>query len=292
MPKAELAVAHQALFATVQDQAEEETLYYFDSANYTHIFVGGRHIGAIKIDGNEELIKFLEKGIDNGTYRNTADINRWNESIGSRERYDNHSNASAPRQRGGNGGTDILYQGQQTDTERDWSQSIGDSGSTAQPLRARDGVVFGFAKGGKIYLTEQGLNPNTPIHEYTHLWAKALQQKNPAAWRSIVNLLKGTPMWDEVVNDPNYKDLTTDDEIASEVLSRYSGKNGAERFQREAKRILRDKSISAYARIVIRRKEKIPIWKGYTDDRVGRRVVRNGECKFDRYGQFWLLREW
>jgi len=154
VPKEELAVAYHALFAKVQDQAEEGTLYYVDSANYTHIFVGGSHIGAIKIDGNEELIKFLEKGIDNGTYRNTADINRWNESIGSRERYDNHSNASTPRQRGGNERTDILYQGKQTDTERDWSQSVGDSGSTAQPLRARDGVVFGYTKDGKIYLTE------------------------------------------------------------------------------------------------------------------------------------------
>ncbi len=93
-------------------------------------------------------------------------------------------------------------------------------------------------------------------------------------------------MWNEVVNDPNYKDLTTDDEIASEVLSRYSGEKGAERLRKEAERILQDKSISAYTRTIIRRKEEILTRKGCADDRIYRRVVRNGECRFDRFGQF------
>ncbi len=176
VPEKELAVAHQALFAKVQDQAEEGTTYSVYSANYYHVFDGNQHQYAIPIVGNESHIDYVQKGINNGTYKNTADLNRWDEGVGSGERYDNHSNASAPRRRGGDGRTDILYQRQSTDTQRNRLQSVGDSGSATQ-LRTPDGVVYGYAQNGNIYLTEQGLNPNTPIHEYTHLWGRPMQQK-------------------------------------------------------------------------------------------------------------------
>ncbi len=248
VPKEELAVAHKALFAKVQDHAKAGTTYGVFSANYFHIFDGNRHIGAIKIEGNEDTIDYIQKGISNGTYRNTKSIGQWLRAISSGKRYDNRDNANAPRQRGGDVAANALYGGQPTDSQRNQYQSNGDSGNTV-PLRTSSGVVFGFVRNGKIYITAHGLNPNTPIHEYTHLWAKALQQKNRKAWQSIVDLLKDTPMWNDVVNDPNYADLQgNDDAIASEVLARYSGKHGAERFEQEAKRVLQNKSIKDYAR--------------------------------------------
>jgi len=120
----------------------------------------------------------------------------------------------------------------------------------AEPLRTSNGTIYGYAKDGKIYLTDRGFNPNTPIHEYTHLWVKAMQAKNPQGWQSIVGLLKGTPMWDEVANDPHYSHLTDDNAIASEVLSRYSGSRGAQLFEQKSKEVLeQNPSISAFARV-------------------------------------------
>ena len=105
-------------------------------------------------------------------------------------------------------------------------------------LQTQDGTVYGYAKDGKIHLTHKGLNPNTPIHEYAHLWAKAMQRNNPQGWQSAVERLKGTPMWEEVANDPRYQSLSNEDAIASEVLARYSGKRGAERMAKMAKQML------------------------------------------------------
>jgi hypothetical protein len=119
-----------------------------------------------------------------------------------------------------------------------------------EPLRTSNGTIYGYAKDGKIYLTDRGLNPNTPIHEYTHLWAKAMQAKNLQGWQSVVGLLKGTPMWDEVANDPHYSHLTDDNAVASEVLSRYSGSRGAQLFEQKSKSVLeQNPSISAFARV-------------------------------------------
>ena len=119
-----------------------------------------------------------------------------------------------------------------------------------EPLRTSNGTIYGYAKDGKIYLTDRGLNPNTPIHEYTHLWVKAMQAKNLQGWQSVVGLLKGTPMWDEVANDPHYSHLTDDNAVASEVLSRYSGSRGAQLFEQKSKSVLeQNPSISAFARV-------------------------------------------
>ncbi|MBR5198538.1 MAG: hypothetical protein IKW20_01755, partial [Bacteroidales bacterium] len=64
-----------------------------------------------------------------------------------------------------------------------------------------NGTVYGWADGKGIYLTKAGINPNTPIHEYTHLWAKAMMQKNPKGWQRIKDLLRNTPAWNDVLND-------------------------------------------------------------------------------------------
>ena len=108
------------------------------------------------------------------------------------------------------------------------------------PLMTSNGVIYGYAAGNKIYLTPDGMNTNTPVHEYTHLWAKAMQKHNPKAWKSIVEQLKkADALWNEVVNDPNYENIKgNDDAIASEVLSRYSGKNGSAKLEAEAERVV------------------------------------------------------
>ena len=94
-------------------------------------------------------------------------------------------------------------------------------------LYDKDGIIYGATAGGKIYLNGSALNPETPIHEYTHLWDTACQNINPELWLRGVELMKQTPLWEQVQADPAYADLTTDDEIAGEVHSRLTGKDGA-----------------------------------------------------------------
>lgn len=108
-------------------------------------------------------------------------------------------------------------------------------GGLREAMRTPNGTLYGWAIGDRIYLTKDGLNPNSPIHEYSHIWAKAMMRNNREGWQSIVDIFKGTPFWDEVVNDPNYQGLTTDDAICSEVLARYSGQRGAARMEEWAK---------------------------------------------------------
>ncbi|HOD26224.1 MAG TPA: hypothetical protein PKO00_02435 [Bacteroidales bacterium] len=91
-------------------------------------------------------------------------------------------------------------------------------------------IVYGWTENGKVYLVKENLNPETPIHEYSHIWDIALQENNRELWKHGVELLKQTKLWDEVKNDPNYSHLKTDDQIASEVKARLTGKKGAEVF--------------------------------------------------------------
>lgn len=107
--------------------------------------------------------------------------------------------------------------------------ALEEAGVNANVLETADGVVYGFVKDGKVYLNPELINPNTSIHEYTHLWDLALMQLNPALWEKGKKLMKQTPLWDEVINDPNYADIKdNEDLVASEVHSRLVGENGAE----------------------------------------------------------------
>ena len=102
-------------------------------------------------------------------------------------------------------------------------------------FRTADGHAYGFTVGGKIYIDPRIAKADTPIHEYTHLWAAAVRQGDAKAWADIVRLMQGTPLWDEVAQ--HYPELADDvDALADEVLAHFSGRRGAERL-REAQRV-------------------------------------------------------
>ena len=106
-------------------------------------------------------------------------------------------------------------------------------------MKTPQGTIYGWTVGGKVYLTQDGLNPETPIHEYTHIWADAMRRKNADGWNSVKALLKGAPVWDEVLSDPNYQSIKdNEDGVASEVLSRISGKENGKKFEEQAKKTL------------------------------------------------------
>lgn len=135
-------------------------------------------------------------------------------------------------------------------------------------FRTENGEAYGFTAGGKIYLDPRMATVETPIHEYSHLWASVLREANPNEWKHIAELLKGTPVWDEVKR--RYPELETDDEIADEVLATYSGRRGAERLRDEARKIAEGKgspidkaeAVSALRRV---REALQRFWKGVAD---------------------------
>ena len=111
----------------------------------------------------------------------------------------------------------------------------------ATTLRTPQGTIYGWSVNGKIYLTEAGINPDTPIHEYTHLWAEAMMIKNKKGWDSIKALLKDNPIWNEVVADANYSNIAdNEDVVASEVLSRISGRKNAAKMEAEAQKTINE----------------------------------------------------
>ena len=101
-------------------------------------------------------------------------------------------------------------------------------------FKTKNGEAYGFTVGGKIYYDPRIANAETPVHEYAHLWASALKANNAKEWKNVVDLMKGTNVWEEVKK--TYPELETDDEIADEVLATYSGRRGAERLREEMRK--------------------------------------------------------
>lgn len=109
-------------------------------------------------------------------------------------------------------------------------------------FKTENGEAYGFTVGGKIYLDPKIATTETAVHELTHLWADMLRKENPKEWKHVVELMKGTPVWDEV--KAKYPELKTEDEIADEVLAHYSGRRGAERLRAEQQRLAREEGVS------------------------------------------------
>ena len=116
------------------------------------------------------------------------------------------------------------------------NEAMKESVSLGQPMffKTTDGKAYGFVKDDVVYIDPRIATAETPIHEYTHLWAEALRQHNPEEWKNIVNLMKGaTDIWNKVKKE--YSELTDDDTLADEVLAQYSGKRGYQRLMEETK---------------------------------------------------------
>jgi|GEM_PF-209583 len=101
-------------------------------------------------------------------------------------------------------------------------------------FKTQQGQAYGFVHNGTIYIDPRISTAETPLHEYTHLWAEVLRQRNPDEWKNIVTMMKDIPdLWNYVRRV--YPSLATDNEIADEVLAHFSGKRGYERLKEMAK---------------------------------------------------------
>ena len=107
-----------------------------------------------------------------------------------------------------------------------------------QPMffKTANGKAYGFTVNNKIYIDPKIATSETPIHEYSHLWAKAVREGNPEKWDEIKNILLGDKSLSPFINDirKRYPELESEDDLLDEVLAHYSGKRGAERIRKMA----------------------------------------------------------
>lgn len=136
----------------------------------------------------------------------------------------------------GKGIFDLLDRGEYTDLANANEINISPRGRQHKELRTPDGKLLGFTYQGKIYLYPEAKGFEPPVHEYTHLWAEALQDRNWKEWKNVVGMMKKSNLWNEV-RDLHTELIATDD-IAEEVLATYSGRRGAERLESKLKEIV------------------------------------------------------
>ena len=110
-----------------------------------------------------------------------------------------------------------------------------------QEFRLADGTIYGYQQGETIYLTPAGINPNTPIHEYAHLWAKVYEMLRPEEWGLLKKELKATPQWVEIASSTAYSFIDKDENrLAGEVLATIVGNKGEELLLSAASKTLEE----------------------------------------------------
>lgn len=101
------------------------------------------------------------------------------------------------------------------------------------------GVVYGYTDGKEIVLNQEHLNPNTPIHEYQHLWRTAAKEMNPGLIEHGDKLIMQTQLFADLKQDPNYKHLS-DEQICDEAFARLTGEDGAAILEQMAKDAIKE----------------------------------------------------
>ncbi len=110
------------------------------------------------------------------------------------------------------------------------------------------GEIYAFAsREGDIYADEDVIKPEHLIHEYTHLWDRALAHNNPKLWKKGVELMKQLDLWKQIEDSDEYSQYgrkwkaegrsakQMEFLIASEVHSRLVGKGGEKLLNQIAK---------------------------------------------------------
>lgn len=112
------------------------------------------------------------------------------------------------------------------------------------------GVVYGYTDGKEIVLNQEHLNPNTPIHEYQHLWRTAAKNMNPELIDHGDKLIMQTQLFADLKEDPNYKHLS-DDEICDEAFARLTGEDGAAILEQMAKDAIKENPLDTAKELTI-----------------------------------------
>lgn len=101
------------------------------------------------------------------------------------------------------------------------------------------GVVYGYTDGKEIVLNQEHLNPNTPIHEYQHLWRTAAKNMNPELIEHGDKLIMQTQLFADLKEDPNYKHLS-EEKLCDEAFARLTGDEGEAILEQMAKDAIKE----------------------------------------------------
>ena len=96
-----------------------------------------------------------------------------------------------------------------------------------QYFQTAQGEVYGFVKDGVVYVDTNNVNANIPVHEFTHVWDKIIQETNPELWERGKSIMKQLPLWKRIAESAEYADIAHDENLlASEVHARLTGESG------------------------------------------------------------------
>ena len=136
-------------------------------------------------------------------------------------------------------------------------------------FRTKDGEVYGFTDGEKIYLDTKKMKPETPLHEYAHLWCDMLRRVNPKEWENVKKLFDEVEgLKDEV--QKLYPELEGD-ALYEEMITTYSGREGTKKLEDVVRKLAAEegKSVTESAKakgFLEKVKEALTkYWKGVAD---------------------------
>ena len=213
------------------------------------------------IDGGAEAIYnyVQEAGFDTGANRNLHDYfleggNTRHSAMGERP---NEPQGEARIEDNGTAG-------------RTLRQGVGEEQSGAiKEFRSANGEVYGFTVDGKIYLDTKKMKPETPLHEYTHLWTEALRNSNPTEWENVKGLFDEVDGLKEEVQKL-YPELKGDD-LYEEMITTFSGREGAKKLEEVVRGLAKEdgKTVEESSKatgFIAKVKEALQkYWKGVAD---------------------------
>ena len=155
--------------------------------------------------------------------------------------------------------------------ETDGTQLEGNSEKQGEVkyFRTANGEVYGFTDGEKIYLDTKKMKPETPLHEYAHLWCDMLRKVNPKEWENVKKLFDEVEGLKEEVQKL-YPELK-DDALYEEMITTYSGREGTKKLEDVVRKLAAEdgKSVTESAKaqgFLEKVKEALTkYWKGVAD---------------------------
>lgn len=111
-------------------------------------------------------------------------------------------------------------------------------GTTRKEFRTKNGEVYGFTDGEKIYLDTKKMKKDTPLHEYAHLWCDALRRGNPEEWGHVKSLFDSVEGLKERIKE-TYPELEGD-ALYEEMITTYSGEEGTKKLEETARKIAKE----------------------------------------------------
>ena len=155
--------------------------------------------------------------------------------------------------------------------EDDGTQLEGNSEKQGEVkyFRTANGEVYGFTDGEKIYLDTKKMKPETPLHEYAHLWCDMLRKVNPKEWESVKKLFDKVEGLKEEVKKL-YPELKGD-ALYEEMITTYSGREGTKKLEDVVRKLAAEegKSVTESAKaqgFLGKVKEALTkYWKGVAD---------------------------